>query len=148
VAESAGAVTLTVQRQVDTNSAVSVDYATSDLTATSGLDYTGVANTLAFGPTERLKFFSVPILNDGLKESARTFRLTLSNPTGTTLGGTKTTTVTIVDNDQGFQFESASCTVAEDAGTVRIGVLRGSDENIPATVDYATADIRSNTPGR
>ena len=51
---------------------------------------------------------------------------TLSNPTGGTLGSTTKTTVTIVDNDQGFQFESASYSVAEDAGAVLIAVLRGT----------------------
>jgi hypothetical protein len=50
----------------------------------------------------------VAILNNSLKQPDRTFRATLSNPTGGTLGNTKTTTVTIVDNDGGFQFESAT----------------------------------------
>ena len=29
-----------------------------------------------------MKLFTVPILNDSLKEATKTFRLTLSNPTG------------------------------------------------------------------
>ena len=40
VAESAGTVMLTVQRTNDTNTVVSVDYATADGTATNGLKYT------------------------------------------------------------------------------------------------------------
>ena len=59
-----------------------VDYATSNGTAISGLDYTGVTNTLSFTAGETIKLFTVPILNDGLKEPNETFRLTLSNPTG------------------------------------------------------------------
>jgi len=42
VAESAGAVTLTVQRLNDTNTVMSADYATADGTATHGLKYTAV----------------------------------------------------------------------------------------------------------
>ena len=44
----------------------------------------------------------VPILNDGIKEATKTFRVTLSNPTGgAVLGSRTTTTVTILDNDPG-----------------------------------------------
>ena len=49
VAESAGAVTLTVLRTGDTNTAVGVDFATADGTATNGLKYTATNGTLAFG---------------------------------------------------------------------------------------------------
>ena len=140
--EDVGAVIIGVVRGDDGNQTVTVDWATTDLTATSGLDYTGMTNTLTFAPTERLKLVSVPILNDSLKEGNKTFRVTLSNPTGGTLGSTKTTTVTIADNDQGFQFESATYSVAEDAGAVLVRVLRGTDDtNASVTVDYATADV-------
>ena len=142
VAEDAGAVLIGVVRGDDGTLPVTVDLATTDLTATSGLDYTGITNTLSFAPTERFKLVPIPILNDSLKEANETFRVTLSNPTGGTLGSTKTTTVTIVDNDQGFQFESATYSVAEDAGAVLISVLRGDDDtNSAATVDYATSDV-------
>jgi polyhydroxybutyrate depolymerase len=140
VAEDAGAVLIGVVRGDDAPLPVTVDVATSDLTATSGLDYVGLTNTLAFEPTERLKFFSVPILNHSLRQPNKSFRLTLSHPTNATLGGTTTTTVTILDQDPGFQFASASYAVAEDAGAALISVVRGSDENFPGTVDYATAD--------
>ena len=46
-------------------SAASVDYATSDVTATNGLDYTGGTNTLSFAPGEMTRRISIPILNDG-----------------------------------------------------------------------------------
>ena len=141
VAEDAGAVLIGILRGDDATLPVTVDLATTDLTATNGLDYTGITNTLAFGPTERLKLVSIPILNDGSKEANETFRVTLSNPTGGTLGGTKTTTVTILDNDQGFQFESATYSVGEDAGAVLINVTRSDDTNLAASVDYATSDL-------
>jgi len=141
VAEDAGAALIGVVRGDDGKLPVTVDLATTDLTATSGLDYAGITNTLSFAPTERLKLISIPILNDSLTEADETFRITLSNPTGGTLGGTKMTTVTIVDNDQGLQFESATYSVAEDAGAVLISVTRGDDTNSAASVDYATSDL-------
>jgi len=67
--------------------------------------------------------------------------VTLANPVGVTLGTTRTTTVTIIDNDQGFQFEAAAIYVAEDAGVALISVLRGTDDtNSTVTVDLATVD--------
>ena len=141
VPEGAGAVLIGVVRGDNGTNAVTVHYATANLTATNGLDYTGTTNTLSFAPQERLKFVTVPILNDSLKEANKTFRVTLSNSVGATLGTQKAVTVTIVDNDQGLQFEFASYRVAEDAGIVWIGVLRGTDNtNSTVTVDYATAD--------
>jgi hypothetical protein len=52
VAENAGAVTLAVQLTGDTNTPSSVDYVTTDGTATNGLKYTAVGGTLAFGDVE------------------------------------------------------------------------------------------------
>jgi hypothetical protein len=140
--EDAGAALLGVVRGDDGTLPVTVDFFTTDLTAKSGLDYTGFTNTLSFAPQERPKFVSVPILNNTQKQPNRTFRVTLANPAGATLGSQKTATVTIVDNDQGFEFESAIYTAAEDAGVVRIGVKRGTDDtNSTVTVDFATSDV-------
>src|SRR5260370_40504741 len=97
-----------VVRRDDGTLPVTVDLATTDLSATNGVDYAGTTNTLSFAPQERLKRVPIPIINNSLKQPNRAFRVTLSNPSGGTLGSTKTATVTIVDNDQGFQFESAA----------------------------------------
>ena len=62
VAEWAGTVSLTVQRLGDTNTEVSVDYATADGTATNGLKYTATNGTLTFAAGETNKTVVVPIL--------------------------------------------------------------------------------------
>ena len=67
--------------------AVTVDYATSDGTATAGEDYAATASTLTFAPGEREKTVRVPILDDAVDEGRETFTLTLSNPDGARLGG-------------------------------------------------------------
>jgi hypothetical protein len=141
VAEDAGMVLLGVVRGDDGNLPVTVDIATSDVTARAGLDYVAVTNTLSFGPQERLKFVPVSILNNTLKQPNRVFQMTLANSVGATLGKQATTQVTIVDNDQGFSFGSTNYTVSEDAGAALISVLRGTDDtNFFVTVDYATSD--------
>lgn len=142
VAEGAGAVLIGISRGDDGTLPVTVDLATADLTATSGSDYVGATNTLAFAGQEKIRLIYIPILNNSLKAENKSFRATLSNPVGVTLGIQTTATITIVDDDQGFQFEFGNYSVAEDAGMARIQVLRGTDDtSSTVAVDVATADL-------
>ena len=87
------------------DSVVTVDYATSDSTATAGLDYVAQQGTLTFGIGETNKAFTVPIINDRLIETNETIILTLSNPTGgVMIGAQGTALLTILDNDALPQF--------------------------------------------
>ncbi len=61
---------------------VTVDYATSDGTATSGADYTATSDTLTFLPGETEKTVNVTVLNDTHDDGGETVTLTLSNPSG------------------------------------------------------------------
>ena len=73
---------------------VTVDYATSDGTATAGSDYTATSGTLTFAAGETAKTVSVPVLNDAHDEGSETLTLTLSNPSGAYLeDGTATGTI-------------------------------------------------------
>ena len=61
---------------------VTVDYATSDETATAGADYTASSGTLTFAPGETEQTVSVVVLDDGDSEGLETLTLTLSNASG------------------------------------------------------------------
>ena len=61
---------------------VTVDYETSDGTATAGSDYTSTSGTLSFGDGETSKTVSVAVLDDAIDEDDETFTLTLSNASG------------------------------------------------------------------
>ena len=77
---------------------VTVDYATSDGTATAGADYTSTSGTLTFDAGETAKTVSVPVLDDSHDEDSETLTLTLSNPSGATIAdGTATGTITNSD---------------------------------------------------
>ena len=74
---------------------VTVDYATSDGTATAGADYTAASGTLSFAAGETSKTVSVPVVNDAHDEGSETMTLTLSNATGAVIGdGEATGTIT------------------------------------------------------
>lgn len=95
VNESAGTITLAVQRTGGSEGTVTVAYSTANGTATAPADYTTTSGTLTFGPGVTTQNIVVPIVNDAMPELAETFTVTLSNPTGGATLGTATTTVTI-----------------------------------------------------
>ena len=64
------------------HAAVSVDYATSDGTASAGADYTAKSGTLTFAAGARSQTVTVPVLDDAHDEGSETLRLTLSNARG------------------------------------------------------------------
>jgi RHS repeat-associated protein len=74
---------------------ITVDYASSDGTATAGSDYNAVSGTLTFSPGDTTKTFQVPITDDDVSESNETVNLTLSNPTNATIGTSGNATLTI-----------------------------------------------------
>ena len=138
VLENAGQLSVTVTRTGGTASVATVAYATTDGTATSGSDYTALSGTLQFNAGESTKTLVVPILNDAAIESAETFRLTLSSPSGgAQAGAILVLTTTVVDNDSTFAFDLASDTVLESAGAKALVVRRTGSLNTAATVRYA-----------
>ena len=90
--------TITVNRIGDTSGAATVDYITSDITATERKDYIKALGTLRFAAGETSKSFALLINEDSFVEGNETFNLTLSNPVGVTLGGPVIATVTIIDD--------------------------------------------------
>lgn len=82
--------------------AVTVDYQTSNGTATggaacaAGVDYVSTGGTLSFADGELSKTFAVQLCPDAAPEPNETINLTLSNPTGgATLGSPATAAITI-----------------------------------------------------
>ncbi|RMF47726.1 MAG: hypothetical protein D6755_04750, partial [Anaerolineae bacterium] len=80
-------VTLTVERINGTAGAVSVQYVTSQGTATASSDYTSASGVLNFADGETSKTFTLQTLQDTLVEGDETFVASLTTPTGgATLG--------------------------------------------------------------
>ena len=91
-------VDFTVTLAPSSPAAVTVEYATSDGTATAGADYTAQSGTLTFARGETSKTVSVAVLDDSHDEGAETFTLTLSNASGASIAdGTATGTIENAD---------------------------------------------------
>jgi parallel beta-helix repeat protein len=96
-----GTIKLTVERIDGSDGIVSVEYATSDDTATAPDDYTQAAGPLNWTDGDDAeKTFTVNIIDDSELEDNETFIVSLGNPTGgAELGEPDTAEVTIIDDD-------------------------------------------------
>ena len=96
VNEDGGQATITVIRTGGAVGTASVQYATSDGTATNGLNYTGATNTLSFAAGQTAASFTVPIIPDGVVDTNNFyFNVILTN--NAALGSPSNAVVKIVD---------------------------------------------------
>ena len=108
ITESAGEVTLTVNRIRGHNGTITVAYRTKGQSATPGKDYISIDGTLTFKHGELSKDLVVKILQDDIYEKEETFTVHLSDPTDgvvftdTTDGGKEEAicTVKIISDDE------------------------------------------------
>ncbi len=100
VAEGGGSVTLTVKRINGTGGAASVNYATSNGSATAGSDYTANSGTLMWASGDNTdQTITINITSDDLYEGGdETFSFDLSGAT-IALGTPSSATITIIDDD-------------------------------------------------
>lgn len=154
VSETAGSVTLTVQRTGDLGSIASVLCATESGTggsgAVEGTDFTDPLQTLTWpSGNAATKYCTVPITNDTAIEDDETFFVRLSDESGTALGSPLSVVVTITDDDAAQQdaelsFTTSSMNVGEPFSssssyrTVTISVKREGGTSGAVSVDYAT----------
>jgi hypothetical protein len=167
VAENAsvGTVNITVVRTGGNQGTVSVDYAVTSNTATSGSDFEALSGTLTFASKETSKTFTVKILNDTSSEGTETATVTLSKPTNSAIIGTPNpATINITDDEAGSSSSSSAATasvssnangilsiaattygVLENVGTLSVTVNRASGTTGTVGVAYSTANGTGNS---
>ncbi len=101
VDESSGNLIVTVTRIGGTSGVVGATLTISAGTALAGQDYVGTSSVVSFGSGDASsRIVSIPIVNDNTAESAESFSVTLSAPTGgATLGAPIAAVASIRDND-------------------------------------------------
>jgi aryl-phospho-beta-D-glucosidase BglC (GH1 family) len=124
---------------------VTVNYATSNGTATAGSDYTAKSGSLTFAAGETSKIVQVAIAGDRVVEANEGFNLTLSGASGASIGDGQALG-TILNDDAGAVLPSISvgaASVAEGAsGTTNLvfTVSLSAPVSGPVSVNYATAN--------
>ncbi|MDO9466089.1 MAG: Calx-beta domain-containing protein [Thiobacillus sp.] len=147
VNEAAGTATFTVTLSAASGQTVSVNYATSNGTATAGADYTAAAGTLTFAPNVTTQTITVPILNDTVYEGTESFNVTLSGATNATIA-TATGIGTIVDDGTGGPpadndtptLSVSSPTVSENGGYAQFTVSLSNPSALSTTLSLALAN--------
>lgn len=88
----------TVSLNRTSSQTITVQYTTTDGSATQPLDYTLTANTLQFAPNTTTATILVPVVGDGTDEADENFFVQLSNATNAVIGDTEGEAF-IVDDD-------------------------------------------------
>ncbi len=125
--------TITVLRTGILTNRVTVDFATSNGTATASSDYFATNGTLVFTNGETSHTFTVQIIDDTIIEGDETVLLSLSNPTGQAgLQTPSAAVLTIVDND-GSLIVPAGVALTGESGPVNGAI----DANETVTLLFA-----------
>ncbi|WP_420445371.1 Calx-beta domain-containing protein [Candidatus Poriferisodalis sp.] len=151
VNEADGSVGFLVTLDPAATGTVTVQYTTVDATAVAPADYTTTSGTVTFAPGETSKQTAlVPITDDGEEDSGETFRLVLSNPTGSDANngaaviGDGSAVATILNSEQevawltGFTLvdagTNADLMALADGSTVQLGELAAASYGIRADI--------------
>ncbi|GJF09185.1 hypothetical protein NGTWS1803_13980 [Mycolicibacterium cyprinidarum] len=124
---------------------VTVNYATSNGTATAGSDYVAGSGTISFAAGQTSKTVYVGVIGDTTLEPDETFVVTLSAPSGATLSRA-TATGTIRNDDLAPQLPTVSIADASrsegGSGTSNLAftLTLSKASATPVTVNYATSN--------
>jgi chitinase len=121
---------------------VTVNFATSDGTASAGSDYTARSGSLTFAPGETSKTIAVAVRGDTVVEANETLNLILSGAQGAVIGdGTAIGTIRNDDTaPSGPTLSVANASAAEGAGSLVFTVTLSQASSTPVTVSFATAN--------
>lgn len=129
----------TVSLSAASGQQVQVNYATSDASATAGVDYIGASGTLTFMPGETGKTIAVAANGDTVAEVNESFLLTLSSPVNATITDAQGIG-TILENDA--VCPNPTFNAAPDVSSPLPTDIISADFNRDGKPDVAAADSR------
>ena len=123
-----------------TSTAIQVDYGVTGGTAGSGTDFSLSSGSVTIEEGATTGTILIPsIVDDSADEADETIIITLSNPTGATLGSDIVHTAVIADNDSPpvIDFNSTSSNGAESVSSAGLTIDLSEASNKNVTVDYS-----------
>ena len=147
VDEDGSQAALAVELSQTSTDTVTVDYATSDITAEAGDDYTETSGTLTFAPGETVMAIIVPILDDAIYEPTERFDVTLSNPAGATLPTFPGAQINIAEDESPPTASIANVTVGEGAGTLTLTLNLSHESSRRTAYRTQTSDVGGTATG-
>jgi hypothetical protein len=136
--------TLTLSKA--SNVDVAVHYATADITATAGSDYTATSGTVTVPAGQTSATVTVAVRGDRLPEPTETFAVTLSNPMNATIGDGQGIGA-ILDNEPRLGISDVTRAEGKRNKTTAFTftVTLSAPYDQPVTVSYRTADGTATT---
>ena len=148
--ENGSSATITLTRTNGSTGSITISYATTDGSATNGIDYTGVTNTLTFGSGSTNVTFNV--VTKGHYTSVqpdKTVNLRIFSPSAGTLGLTNATLTLVNPNytPGHISFSQANYVVNENGGNavVTVNRLGGSATSLGVTFSIASGTAFNGT---
>jgi hypothetical protein len=141
VLENGVQLVLAVLRTGGSAGQLTVDYQSTDETATAGSDYQSAVGTLVFGPGEISKTITLSILDDAAFDGYETFIVDLISANPAVLGMPTRARITIIDDDISpmagtLTFSQSDFVVTESDGIVTLSLIRIGGATGRVTVDY------------
>lgn len=100
VNENGATATITVTRTGGSDGVATVNFTVAAGSAVAGTDFVAASGVLVFNNGETTRTFTVAVTDDTAREGAETVLLSLTNPSGGAVLGTRSTaTLTILDNE-------------------------------------------------
>jgi subtilisin-like proprotein convertase family protein len=140
--ESAGAVPITVTLSNPSIFTVTVNYSTTNGTATAPGDYQSASGALTFSPGVITQTFSVTVNGDSFDGPDETVNLHLGSPISGTLSGDNPETLRILDDDGAptIFFSAPAFSVNENGGSAAIQVNLTNASFLTVTAVVTTTD--------
>jgi chitinase len=143
-AAEGGTATFTATLSQASGKTITVSYATQDVTAVAGTDYTNTSGSITFNPGETSKTFTVATTTDSLDEDNETFNVNLSSPSNVTINdGQGVGTVSDDDPLVGIVIGNDS---KEEGQTLNFTVTLSTVSGKTVTVQYATSEGTADDP--
>ena len=142
VNEAAGTADITVTLNQSLTSVITVDFSSTDDSATSPSDYQSKSGTLTFNPGDTTQIIQISIIDSDMTEPDETFLINLTNPQSSVyqpILSDSQAVVTIQDNDPGL-LSINDITIDEDARTALLTVSLDHAASRAISVDFATTD--------
>ena len=147
VSEDGGPAEFTVTLSTTSGQAVTVEYATMNVTALAGSDYTAASGTLTIDSGEMTGTITVEVLDDGVIEGDdETFTVELSGASGATIVDGEG--LGTIEDDDAVEpppelptLEIGNVTVSEDGGPAEFTVTLSTTSGQAVTVEYATMNV-------
>ena len=146
--ESDGSMVFAVMLSAESARELTVQFATSDGTALSGMDYIHVSGTLTFAPGDTTKQIAVPLLDDSVDEDVEAFTITLSSVVNATLVD-DSAAGRISDNDErGIALTGTSLEIEEGSSDAyAVALMTQPTADVSVKVSGYSGDVSVDKPG-